>query len=118
MRHRNQADVKSPGRSFNTRVMNDTDNIANTPEARLGSVTLAFGWDETKQRFQKACTIIDQIAEDDHPAVENAEQQLPILKNSVVSFPVFCLSTGSLVAGKITTLQTSIQLPRYPVSRS
>ena len=48
-------------RAFFQRVMTDTNIIANTPEAKHGSVTLTFGWDETKQKFQKTQTFVEPI---------------------------------------------------------
>ena len=65
-------------RSFTERVMTATARVANTPEAYRGSVTLAFGWDETKQRYQKSHTFVDKISENqpDQPLAEDAEQQL------------------------------------------
>ena len=86
--------------------MSDTDHIANTPEASLGSVTLAFGWDETKQRFQKACTFVDQIGEDDVPAVENAEQLVFVGAISFTLQLFFLSFRWCLIASNMTTIQT------------
>lgn len=65
-------------RAFNQRVMTDTDIFVNTPEAKMGSVTLSFGWDETKQKFQKAHTFVDQISLENNapPVGEDAAVQL------------------------------------------
>ena len=44
----------------------------------MGSVTLSFGWDETKQKFQKAHTFVDQISLENNapPVGEDAAVQL------------------------------------------
>ncbi len=85
----------SPSRAFSQRVMTDTDILVNTPEAKMGSVTLTFGWDETKQRFQKAHTYVDQISlENAAPLVGEDAAEWLVLRH-VVRSQVFasCLTT-------------------------